>query len=174
MKAAKLTELIKICRNLSRNAVSGSLQDSFGSLPRLAYLSIDSNQLSGPLPESLRTLASLKAVHIGNNSLSGSLLFPNAWQLVDLYAGHNQFTYLNISANTRLQRVVLSDNALSVAVPDIRSFVNLTLFAAARNSLQGSVPPLAGGKKLKILYVPPAFRSTILLTHCTAWQGSFS
>ena len=65
------------------------------------------------------------------------MYFPNAYNLTQLYASKNAFSYLNIEANTALVKVVLDDNQINCTLPDVQAFSDLATFSVARNKFTG-------------------------------------
>lgn len=106
-------------------------------LPHLNILYMDRNSLAGEIPSTLSNSSSLWSLHISNNSLDGMLYFPNAYNLSQIYASKNAFTYINIDANTALQKVVLDDNQFNCTLPNAQNFHELLTFSAARNKFTG-------------------------------------
>lgn len=126
-------------RNLSSNALNGSLPDQFDEVTRLATVYLDENALSGTLPPTLQNSTSLSSLHLHDNQFSGMVYFPNAKNLTQLYLARNQFTYLDLEDNAALLKVTLDDNRFNCTVPDLSRMPTLQVFSAARNALTGKI-----------------------------------
>jgi Leucine-rich repeat (LRR) protein len=115
------------------------MPDKFDNLPHLSALYLDQNQMTGQIPATLQNSSLISSIHLSNNTLDGMLYFPNAYNLTQLYASRNQFTYLNIDSNTALVKLVLDDNAFNCTLPDVQSFTDLQTFSVARNGFTGEI-----------------------------------
>lgn len=115
------------------------MPDKFDNLPHLSALYLDQNQMTGQIPATLQNSSLISSIHLSNNTLDGMLYFPDAYNLTQLYASRNQFTYLNIDSNTALVKLVLDDNAFNCTLPDVQSFTDLQTFSVARNGFTGEI-----------------------------------
>lgn len=137
---------------MTGNAITGNLPDKFDSLAHLNTLYLDQNQLSGEIPGTLQNSSTISSIHFNNNTLDGMLYFPNAYNLTQLYASRNRFTYLNIEANTALVKLILDDNDFNCTLPDVQAYTDLQTFSVARNHFTGEIFDVTGLSKLVKLY----------------------
>lgn len=70
-------------RDLSDNAFSGSVPESYGKLGNLNYLDLSGNTLEGQLPATFAALQNLKHVNLEGNLLCGCWPFPANLTLVE-------------------------------------------------------------------------------------------
>uniref|UniRef100_A0A0E0A9R2 non-specific serine/threonine protein kinase n=1 Tax=Oryza glumipatula TaxID=40148 RepID=A0A0E0A9R2_9ORYZ len=108
--------------------VAGAIPADIGSgLRRLRLLSMSGNQLTGQIPESLAGLPDLHTLDLGNNHLDGSI--PSG---------------LLLPSSQSLKVLILANNGgLSGQIPDQFSSSQLFHVDLSRNSITGSLPPLA-------------------------------
>ena len=99
--------------SLSRNSLTGLLDEAVCAFSRLRFLDVTGNELSGPLPSCLGDLVHLEVVFIGNNDFVGPL--PPSWARLQALQG------LHLYGNSKLQGPV--SKALRDTLANIKSLV---------------------------------------------------
>ncbi|KAL2505358.1 disease resistance family protein/LRR family protein [Abeliophyllum distichum] len=97
---------------MSNNCLSGTIQNSIGSLLYLKFLILSSNNFSGELPSSLRNCTQLYSLDIGDNQFSGQIpvwIGENLPSLLILRLRNNSFTGNIPSAICRLSLLHILD-----------------------------------------------------------------
>ncbi|KAK4256727.1 hypothetical protein QN277_006414 [Acacia crassicarpa] len=155
--------------DLGHNQISGELP-SFGSLPSLRVLRLDSNLLYGSIPEELlETSMSLEELDLSANGFTGSIPSINSTSLNILNLSSNglsgslptplrKCTVMDLSRNmldgdvsvmrnweATFEVLDLSSNRLSGSFPNLTNqFEGLTTLSLRNNSLGGTLPPNLG------------------------------
>ncbi|WVR06362.1 hypothetical protein IAU60_003393 [Kwoniella sp. DSM 27419] len=122
-----------------------SIPDRFATLDRLTHLNLSSSALSGSIPPSLFSSSSLINLDLSHNQLSGTLdLTSPSLRILDV--SDNQLTSVRIgsepNARLGLTKLLLSDNLVTGALPDLVSLTGLRVFDGSNNST-GSIPDLS-------------------------------
>ncbi|WVZ13937.1 hypothetical protein V8G54_011503 [Vigna mungo] len=106
---------------LRQNKLNGTLPD-FSMFARLEMLDLGFNQISGTLPNTLKLLPSLKKLYLDNNKLNGTiskdLRFPTDLEELSLKSNFLKgvLTDSHFYNMTKLERLILSDNSLTLEV----------------------------------------------------------
>ena len=130
------------------NIISGSIPQSFFSMPKLLNLYLNNNQLTGSIPPITSVNTLLATLSLGNNSLVGRI--PESMSMM------KGLTWLNLGQNTfdgtipsalghlsSLGHLYLESNSLTGTIPStLRRLTNLKLLYLERNMLTGTIPVL--------------------------------
>jgi Leucine-rich repeat (LRR) protein len=141
-----LTEMIHFFGG--SNIISGSIPQSFLSMPKMLNLYLNDNQLIGSIPPITSVNTQLTSLSLGNNSLVGRI--PESLSMM------KGLTRLNLGRNTldgtipsalgqlaSLGHLYLESNSLSGTIPStLRRLDNLKLLYLERNMLTGTIPVL--------------------------------
>jgi Leucine-rich repeat (LRR) protein len=111
----KLTEMFEF--NLQGNQLSGSIPQSFFSMPKLPNLYLNDNQLTGSIPPITSVNRRLTVLSLENNRLEGSI--PESLSMMKgltrLNLGHNMLTgTIPVLDQRDLQDINLSENYLTM------------------------------------------------------------
>ena len=143
---SKLTEMTKF--DVTINKISGSIPQSFFTLPKMLNLRLNNNQLTGSIPSITSVNPQLTSLSLNNNRLEGSI--PESLRmkkgLETVFLREN-----NIDGSipkalgqlASLQYLYINSNSLTGTIPSIlRRLTNLNTLNFASNMLTGTIPVL--------------------------------
>ncbi|XWS42122.1 hypothetical protein CRYUN_Cryun17cG0141700 [Craigia yunnanensis] len=137
-------QTLDLSNNLfSRNAFSGEIPASIGSLSSLEELYLDNNNLQGLIPASFNGLVSLKRLEIQSNHLSGEL--PELGSLKNLYfldACNNAISgHLATTLPPSLVQISMRNNMIERTIPQSLQYLSfLQVLDLSHNKLTDSIP----------------------------------
>ncbi|XP_042951864.1 probable leucine-rich repeat receptor-like serine/threonine-protein kinase At3g14840 isoform X2 [Carya illinoinensis] len=145
--------------DLTRNYINGSIPPAWGSVPKLAHISLLGNRLTGPIPGALSNIKTLQNLTVEFNKLSGNLPseLGNMSSLERLFLSSNYFTgelptsFANLIS---LKDFRISDNQFSGQIPNyIQNWNNLNKLLIQASGLRGPIPSLDPLKQLSDLRI---------------------
>jgi Leucine-rich repeat (LRR) protein len=141
-----LTEMIHFFGG--SNIISGSIPQSFFSMPKMLNLYLDDNQLTGSIPPITSVNPVLATLSLSNNSLVGripeSLSMMKGLETVFLRENSIGGTIPKaLGQLASLQYLSLNSNSLTGTIPStLRRLSSLRLLYLERNMLTGTIPVL--------------------------------
>ena len=130
------------------NKISGSIPQSFFTLPKMLNLYLNNNQLTGSIPSITSVNPQLTSLSLSNNRLEGSI--PESLTMMKglgfLNLDRNTFDGTipkALSQLTSLHYLYLNSNSLTGTIPSsLRRISKLKMLYLERNMLTGTIPVL--------------------------------
>jgi hypothetical protein len=156
----------------AHTALSGSVPEWLGDIPRLRAFTIQNARFEGSLPAA--SLAHATDVNVRGNALSGRLpSLPKSSQMVSLDLRDNLFSTLPKELPFNLTHFYMSGNPLNVTAAEVASMLSqLPTLAAADVSLVNTRPVLEHGDCGKTKFLDVCSGSWVVRPSCFIGPGA--